>query len=115
MSDFLTVHFQPGERIFSAGEPADHLYIIQSGTVQLLTSQGDVFAEVPTGQSFGEQAFLRGGIRGASAQARDQVVCLQMTTEDAGNLINKSSPLLVTICEALLLQQSMNNALHRGT
>lgn len=111
MSDFPTVTFDPGQRIFNAGDAADHLYFIQEGIVQLLDAQGNVFAQISNGESFGEQAFLKGGIRGASAQALDKVSCVQISSADANLLLAEASPLLVPVFEALLLQQNMHNGL----
>lgn len=111
MSDFPTVTFEPGQRIFSAGDTADHLYFIQQGIVQLLDAQDKAFAQISKGESFGEQAFLKGGIRGASAQALDEVICMQILSADANQLLTEASPLLVPVFEALLLQQNMHNSL----
>jgi CRP-like cAMP-binding protein len=111
VSDFPTVTFEPGQRIFNAGDAADHLYFIQQGIVQLLDSQGNVFAHISNSESFGEQAFLNGGIRGASAQALDAVVCIQISSAVANQLLSEASPLLVPVFEALLLQQNMHNGL----
>jgi len=111
VSDFPTVTFEPSQRIFNAGDAADHLYFIQQGIVQLLDSQGNVFAQISNGESFGEQAFLKGGIRGASAQALDEVTCIQISSADANQLMAAASPLLVPVFEALLLQQNMHNGL----
>ena len=111
MSDFPTVTFEAGQRIFNAGDAADHLYFIQDGVVQLLDAQGKVFAQITKGESFGEQAFLNGGIRGASAQALGEVICIQIASADANRLLSEASPLWVPVFEALLLQQNMHNAL----
>jgi CRP-like cAMP-binding protein len=107
--DFPTVVFAPGQRIFNAGDAADHLYFIQEGTVQLLDAQGQVFVEIADGESFGEQAFLKGG--GASAQAKTEVSCIQIASEEANQMLSEASPLWVPVFEALLLQQNMHNAL----
>ena len=111
MSDFSTVNFAAGQRIFNAGDAADHLYFIQEGTVQLLDAQGQVFVEIADGESFGEQAFLKGGVRGASAQAKTEVSCIQIASEEANQMLSEASPLWVPVFEALLLQQNMHNAL----
>ena len=114
MNEFETVVFAAGQRIFNAGDVADHLYVIQQGQVQLLSPDGQVFATLPTGESFGEQAFLSGGIRGASAQAFDEVTCLKIPSQEANQMMGGASPLLVPVFEALLLQLNMNNALRAG-
>jgi CRP-like cAMP-binding protein len=114
MSDFEEVRFKAGERLFSAGEPADKLYVIQSGTVQMLDAKtGAAFASLGAGQSFGEQAMLSGGIRGASVQAQDEVVCLQITADSLKELLMAQSPVMTAVFEALLLQQNMHNALRK--
>ena len=43
MSDFPTVTYTNGERIFTAGDVADQLFVIQQGQVELLDAQGHVF------------------------------------------------------------------------
>lgn len=111
MSDFQKQQFQPGEMIFSIEDLADRLFFIEEGSVSLLDGEGLVFAIIGPGQAFGEQAFLRGGIRGASARAQEAVTCLCVDAGIAHEMLTDVSPLLVPIFEALLLQQSMNNAL----
>jgi UDP-glucose 6-dehydrogenase len=59
-------------------------------------------------------AFLSGGIRGASAQAAGDVVCLKISSEQANHMMAGTSPLLVPVFEALLLQLNMSNALRAG-
>jgi CRP-like cAMP-binding protein len=114
VSDFLTVTYQPGERIFQAGDVADQLFFIQEGQVGLLNAEGKLFTTLSAGESFGEQAFLSGGIRGAGAQALDQVTCLKISSEQANQMMAGTSPLLVPVFEALLLQLNMNNVLRAG-
>jgi CRP-like cAMP-binding protein len=108
MSDFQKVQFQPGELIFKAGDQADHLFVIETGVVELLGADGQVFAQIGP---FGEQAFLKGGIRGASAKAQDAVSCMRISSEEANEILSNASPILIPIFEALLLQQNMHNTL----
>lgn len=114
MDDFESVIFESGQRIFNAGDNADKLYIIKSGSVDLLGVNGQIFAQIGPGQSFGEQAILVGGIRAAGAQAHDRVECFNISAEKANSLLKSYSPLLVPIFEALLMQQSMKNSLRQG-
>jgi CRP-like cAMP-binding protein len=111
VNEFTTVTFAPGQRIFKAGDPADHLYFIQEGVVQLLDGQGRVFGEIAKGESFGEQAIVAGGIRGASVKAKQDVVCLVIAAEALKSLLAKQAPMMTPVFEALLLQQSMHNHL----
>jgi CRP-like cAMP-binding protein len=114
MSDFEEIKFNAGETLFKAGDAADKLYVIQSGTVQMLDAKSGVaFASLKAGESFGEQAMLPGGIRGATAQALDNVVCLQITAENLKALLKLQSPMMTSVFEALMLQQNMHNALRK--
>lgn len=115
MNEFQTVTYQPEERIFNAGDVADQLFFIQQGQVGLLNAEGKLFTTLSAGESFGEQAFLSGGIRGASAQALSEVTCLKISSEQANQMMQGTSPLLVPVFEALLLQLNMNNTLRAGS
>ena len=58
----------------------------------------------------------RAGVRrrlAASAVARDEVTCLFIEAESLRSLLEKQSPILAPMFEALLLQQSMHNVLRR--
>ena len=114
LPEFQTVRFQAGESIFNAGDLAEHLYLIVSGSVELLNKDGVVFATILAGESFGEQAFLAGGIRSASVRAKDAVECIQVHEAEARLSMDTHSDMLVIILEALLLQQSTNNSLRGG-
>ena len=111
MINFQVVNFAAGQYIFKMGDQATHLYFLQQGEVELLNGSDQVFGVIPQGQSFGEAAILKGGIRGASIRAKGDVVCKMIENDDATKLLSSFSPLLVIILESLLLQQAMNNAI----
>jgi CRP-like cAMP-binding protein len=111
MSQFTVEKFLNTEFICKSGEPATHLYYLQEGEVELLSALGQVFGTIPQGQSFGEAAILKGGIRSASIRAKGNVVCKVIRNDQAAELLSSFSPLLVVIMEALLLQQAMNNSI----
>lgn len=111
MSQFTVAKFLDKEFICKWGDPAAHLYFLQEGEVELLSASGQVFGTIPQGQSFGEAAILKGGIRAASIRAKGDVVCKVISNDQAAELLTSFSPLLVVIMEALLLQQAMNNSI----
>jgi len=112
MNTFDEVSLDEGQVLFKAGEPADKLYFIQSGAIDMADkNSGVVFATLPAGESFGEQAMLQGGIRGATAIAKEKSVCLEITADNLRNMLKQQSPILTSVFEALLLQQNMHNAL----
>jgi CRP-like cAMP-binding protein len=109
LSQFTVEKFLDGQFICKAGDPATHLYFLQEGEVELVSASGQFFGRIPEGQSFGEAAILKGGIRGASIRANGDVVCKVISNYQAAELLTSFSPLLVVIMEALLLQLAMNN------
>ena len=113
MSNFIHEEFIDGQMIFKWGDPATDLYFLKKGKVELLDQKGQVFGAISEGQSFGEAAILSGGIRNATVCAKGDVVCKKINNLEAVNLLCSFSPLFVVVMEALLLQQSMNNAIKR--
>ena len=111
MINFQVVNFVDDQYIFKIGDQATHLFFLQQGEVELLNEANQVFGVIPQGQSFGEAAILKGGIRGASIRAKGDVVCKMIQNDDATELLSSFSPLLAIIMEGLLLQQMMNNAI----
>jgi len=97
--------FTDGDVIIKIGDPADYLYILSEGVVDLLDDKGLVFDQIQKGQPFGEAAFLDGGFRSATVRAKGNVVCKKIKNDAAARMLDSFSPLLVLIVEALLLQQ----------
>ncbi len=65
--------YPAGATIFSAGETADHLFVVRSGEVVL--SAGDVELErLGEGEMFGEMAVIDGSPRSATAMAATDCV-----------------------------------------
>jgi CRP-like cAMP-binding protein len=114
LSQFTVAKFMDEEYICKFGDPATHLYFLEEGEVELVSASGQVFGTIPKGQSFGEAAILKGGIRGASIRAKGDVVCKVISNDEAAELLTSFSPLLVVIMEALLLQQAMNNSIKQS-
>ena len=61
-------HFDAGEKIFLAEEPASAMYIVRRGRVDVITF-GTVLENVGPGGMFGEMALIDGGERSAAAMA----------------------------------------------
>lgn len=74
--------FQPGEAIVEEGHTGNGLYVILSGRVEVLKSEGgsraQVLATLGAGEPFGELALLGEWKRTATVRAVDETTCLGM-------------------------------------
>lgn len=115
MSGIAEASFAAGTHLFEAGQPADKFFIVKQGSVELLDSQtGQVFATLQPGQPFGEQAVLAGGVRSATARAKEATVCMEITAAGLQQLLSKESDINRIVFRALLLQLYMANRLRQN-
>lgn len=69
------VELAEGQVVFSKGDPAKHLYVVQKGEVEIV--DGDrVLETLKEGDIFGEMGLVDGGTRSAGARARMQSVVI---------------------------------------
>lgn len=114
MSAFTEVSFKAGQHLFEAGQTADKLYIVKQGAVELLDSHsGQIFATLTAGQPFGEQAILAGGVRSASARAKEDAVVVELTATGLQQILAKETDINRIVFRALLLQLYMSNRLRQ--
>jgi CRP/FNR family cyclic AMP-dependent transcriptional regulator len=109
-----TVTYEDGQVLFHKGDGAQHLAIIVQGAVDVFDPvDNKALATLGVGSSFGEQAVLEGGVRGASVRAVGQVKCIEIRTGPLRDLLRKDPGLLRPTVEALLLQLGMVNQITR--
>lgn len=93
LDSIKTRHYPKGEFIFLKGDPADGLYLITEGQVNIVddrSSLGKVIAKLKPGESFGEMALLTGEPRYATAFAATDVTVLKIGKERFNTLIKSS-------------------------
>ena len=85
--------FLAGEVIFSAGDPGDGLYIVESGRVQISAVVGNgqsrVLATIGPGDFFGEMAVLDDAPRSATAQAEEETETYFLARGDLLGLLER--------------------------
>ena len=90
--------YTAGEFIFSEGDVADALFIIEAGTVNIVPKGKEViFATLGSGQGFGELAFFDRGTRPASASACERGYVLRITFEQLSNVLAKRPELALLV------------------
>jgi CRP-like cAMP-binding protein len=108
------ITIRPGETIFRQGEPGNALYLINDGTIDIVSgSDGNTttIATLGAGQSFGEMALLNGDPRSASAIARTDTHLLRLGKDQFDALMEVSSTLRKAV-EQLNSQRILHNVQH---
>jgi|SRR5665213_4081 len=100
LSRIHTRRIGPGEIVFRAGDPGDALYIIASGSVEVLPAGHDgtthasrPIATLDEGRAFGEMALLAGGPRTATIRAGTATELLVIGKEDFEKLVKQDRQL----------------------
>lgn len=110
-----SIVYEEGKVLFNQGDKADHLAIILEGSVEIFDPKsGNSIAVLNKGVSFGEQAILEGGVRGASARAHTRVVCLEISTAPLRAILKSDPGILTPVVEAMLLQLNMANKISKS-
>eukprot|EP00579_Thalassiosira_antarctica_P002729 CAMPEP_0201876002 /NCGR_PEP_ID=MMETSP0902-20130614/7809_1 /ASSEMBLY_ACC=CAM_ASM_000551 /TAXON_ID=420261 /ORGANISM="Thalassiosira antarctica, Strain CCMP982" /LENGTH=718 /DNA_ID=CAMNT_0048403167 /DNA_START=106 /DNA_END=2262 /DNA_ORIENTATION=- len=88
--------FEKGDVIIRQGERGDAFYIIESGTIDVFTTeQGDEpVARLTSGQFFGEKALMSEDVRQATCIASTDAKCLTLTREDFVGMLGNLQDLL---------------------
>lgn len=98
------IKVKAGEIIFREGDPADFLYLIESGQVEIVKRVGrnDVtIALLKEGDFFGEMALLRGTERSASARARTDLELWGLEKKDFDELLLRHPSVTVALSKIL--------------
>jgi EmrB/QacA subfamily drug resistance transporter len=72
------IEIAAGDRLFSAGDPADAMYVVTAGLLDVV-QDGAVIRQLGAGAVVGELALLSGGRRSASVVARRDAHLLRLT------------------------------------
>lgn len=93
--------FQAGEIIFTAGDPGDGFYLIETGRVQILAtfagSEPRALATIGAGDYFGEMAVLDGAPRSATARAEIATQATFLSREQLLSLLERDPRLALAL------------------
>jgi CRP/FNR family cyclic AMP-dependent transcriptional regulator len=88
-----TRKFAARQRIFKAGDPAGHGYVVMTGTVRVTTvdeDQQEVLVDEPThGDFFGFASMMRETDHQTTATAVEDTMCLEIGRDDIAELLAK--------------------------
>ncbi|MFM8830258.1 MAG: ion transporter [Spartobacteria bacterium] len=82
--------FTPGDYVFRTGDVGDCMYFVNTGRVEVVSSDGDtVFATLSPGSYFGETALLLNQPRNACVRAVDYVDLYTLNRSTLGEILKK--------------------------
>jgi CRP-like cAMP-binding protein len=87
-----------GDPIYGEGEVADALFLIEMGTVDIVSKEKErVFATIGSGHGFGELAFFERGTRPASASTRERTHILRIPYERLSKVLSERPGLALIV------------------
>ena len=102
-ADATPVEVAAGELLFAAGDPADTVYVVTAGLLDV-EQGGTVIRQVGAGAVLGELALLAGGTRSASVRARRDSHLLGVTHEAFERVVATDVLALRALTEVLAAQ-----------
>ncbi len=99
-------NFNAGQTVMVEGAPAEFLYIVQSGSLDIFQS-GELISTLGAGDYVGEIGVFDDGIYGATVVAKEQTRCLAIRSADLLDIIQRETVL------GFKIQQSLIKALSR--
>lgn len=110
-------HFSAGESVFAQGDSGSSMYLVRSGAVQVFLPSGTpdappvVLKDLRTGEYFGELALFDDKPRSASVRAVVETVLLELTREQLGEHLGRSTRAAMTILSEMAERLRETNAL----
>jgi small-conductance mechanosensitive channel/CRP-like cAMP-binding protein len=110
----VTVPYVSGERIFEAGEPADSLYLLAEGRVEIVRERGKggavKLATLEAPGYFGEMGLLLGQPRIATVVASGDTLCYRLERRGFDAIIRARPELAEALARILTERQAENDA-----
>jgi len=100
--------YEPGDTIFEQGAQGEHLYVISSGSVEILHG-GERIAKLGAGECFGEMALLDRTTRSATVRALEDTKLVATAREDFNDLLELYPALARTIANVLVARLRESN------
>ncbi len=107
-------NYAPGENLFDENDPADSLFIIQSGQVRLFRPKGRGYIELAvlrSGEMIGEMAYFGDGQkrRSCSAAAIVNTEAIEISFQAFGKTLSELTPWLRSIIHSLVSRLKIAN------
>lgn len=104
--------FSPGETVFAEGEPGAHMYVIQSGRVQLsrrVRGREMHLATLPAGEFFGEMAIVNNKPRSATATVLEEARMLELDGRTFEAMVRGNAEIALRLIKKLAARLDVAN------
>ncbi|TLN03243.1 Crp/Fnr family transcriptional regulator [bacterium] len=102
---FVEVGYQPGERIYTAGDPAERLYVVAEGKIKVLQHAAggrDVLLDIlSTGEFFGNLAALGVALYTDSAEAQAPTCVLSIRSDSFRQILDEHPELALKALDVM--------------
>lgn len=112
MSVDATLHYEAGAVLYRDGDPATHIYLVQSGGLQGVI--GGKSLDFGPGQMLGDGGIVSGQYRMTVAAGPEGCTVLRMPIDDLTRELAHCPPLVKLLVSNLLGRQELTNSLLRG-
>lgn len=104
------IEYRNADRIVTVGDPADGMYFIDDGTVDVVTAEGETVNEMGAGQFFGEYAVIAEEPRMTSCYARGKVIAYKIENEELLGAIAKRPTIVGYLLKQVYSQVSAKHS-----
>ena len=105
--------FAPGQFIVRQGQVGSGLYVVVSGSVDVVRGADEVLAQLSPGDFFGELSVIDQKPRNASVQATEATTCLALASWDLLSLLEQDPALSLNLIKGLVARIRATGDQHR--
>jgi CRP-like cAMP-binding protein len=103
--------YDANEKVFTSGQVANRIYLIASGNIQILDDKMRVFAELHTGDYFGDESLFNDQARGYAAICKTDAILLTLSRSHLLSIISECPSVAVALLQSYSQQLPCR---HRG-
>ena len=97
------VHYEPGQVIFRADDPSEHVYLVIEGNI-VAEKDGIVTTVISPGKGFGDLSLMPGSRYGFDARTVEHTHVLRFSMEDLVETMHEHPEMAVGVVRALAIR-----------
>jgi len=92
--------YDPNEKVFSAGQVANRIYLVAQGTVQIFDDRMKLLSELGTGEFFGDESLFNDDPRAYTAVCKTDALLLTLSRSHLLSVISECPSVAVALLQA---------------